>query len=266
MAKTIKEYFRNPMGKGSAVLKKSSTSGYDSEYEELKRLYSISVYNVRRDYYILVKVPSSVNKYAGTSLVSTPVYYDVLFAIRRLPKHGDIGDVPMRVFSNSPSFIYTYANAFNRQGMCISDLLRAISPEAYKNKAKYRNPYGVVGYEKSIYLAVKYIMDRGFNQASALAGNAVARGTSTAVYGTVQRFGKVMKARELADARIRAHEAKRREKDKKKAKDIGRDNRPPVNTSKRDKPTGVTTVDKTANVKKVNKRKKISTAKRRKSN
>ena len=86
-----------------------------------------------------------------------------------------------KFFSNSPSFIFTYAYVFNQKSILVDKFKQKLPNQCLTQPPVIRNPIESLGYEKSIYIAGKYLMD-----SFALSEN------------YIRRFGK--KANALAEA------------------------------------------------------------------
>ena len=155
MAFYIKEFFNNPAGKGSAVLNINATKNkFQEKYNQIHKRISHKSFFVKDDIYILVNIPSSVEG----------IMYDVLMKFEKNKKSigTTILDMDMRLFSNSPSFLYTYANAYDKQKLFIKECKKKLSPKMLSDIAKTRNPYGVLSYDFSIYSALWYILSNGY--------------------------------------------------------------------------------------------------------
>lgn len=155
MAFYIKEFFNNPAGKGSAVLNINATKNkFQEKYNQIHKRISHKSFFVKDDIYILVNIPSSVEG----------IMYDVLMKFEKNKKSigTTILDMEMRLFSNSPSFLYTYANAYDKQKLFIKECKKKLSPKMLSDIAKTRNPYGVLSYDFSIYSALWYILSNGY--------------------------------------------------------------------------------------------------------
>ncbi|MBS4064304.1 MAG: hypothetical protein KGZ74_07070 [Chitinophagaceae bacterium] len=156
MELTLKQYLENPTGKGSAVSYiKLIKNEYDPKYEallDLHKEFDTSIYFVKDSYYIHIKIPSETVK---------NVLYDVVikFEKKRYSSSNNIKDWPIRVVCNSPSFVYTYTNVFRKNKLLIEELKYILPKKAIDEPAVVRNPYGNVGFEKTIYYACQYIKD-----------------------------------------------------------------------------------------------------------
>lgn len=157
MIMTLSDYLYNPQGRGSVSpgLRKLKEE-YDAKYETLLAIHNefdVNIYSAGTDqYYIHVRVPSS--SYDG-------VLYDAVIHFTRLRASSstNIKDWSFQAILNSPSFVFTYANVFKRNKLIIEDLKFVVDKTAYSNPPKMRNPYSLLGPEKILYIALKYIED-----------------------------------------------------------------------------------------------------------
>jgi len=87
--------------------------------------------------------------------------YDVVIKIDRGAANKDANFLnwPMKAISNSPSFVFTFANTFKKNGTLIEELKTMIPSETVKEFAETRNPHKLLGLEKTVYYACKYIKD-----------------------------------------------------------------------------------------------------------
>ncbi len=110
------------------------------------------------DYILLVRVPSQKNK---NSL--KPIYYDVLYQF--YPKSStdkaefSIANYGVRIFSNSPSFVYAFAYVYYKRGIIPTFLNNSfLNKEAITSAPKIKNPGShLLGLEKSIWMATFYL-------------------------------------------------------------------------------------------------------------
>jgi len=161
MAFYIKEFLHNPAGKGSAVLNINATKDrYKERYNSICKKITHKTYFVKDDIYIIVNIPSSVDG----------IMYDVLLKFEKNKKSlgNTINDMEMQIFSNSPSFLYTFANAYDKQKLFIRECKKKLSSKMLSDIAKTRNPYGVLSYDFSIYAALFYIVTNGYTDISDL--------------------------------------------------------------------------------------------------
>ena len=163
MKQTLNGYIDNPMGKGAVFPQKAMMQQtYEQKYGQVMvkeaGKFQCFLFTPTKDgkYYIHIKVPSeSLDKF----------YYDVV--IEFYPGNNDVKaeshlrNYFCRFYSNDPSFVYTYVNAFKSQDLFIRQLSDKMSKYAIKNAAVIRNPNANIGYVKTIYFAYLYIKDHG---------------------------------------------------------------------------------------------------------
>ena len=164
---TIQEYLNNPMGKGSSALMLSTIrQSLNPQYEQLSSRMSVKWYSLNDNLYIAhVKIPSRKHD---------QLFYDVLlqFDISTVTSYT-INDATMRIFSNCPSFTYTYAYVYNERNELIDWLRSKYNKDILKKRPENRNPDQILNYERSIYLACKYLSANSRNYVSRIKATAV---------------------------------------------------------------------------------------------
>lgn len=164
---TLEQYILNPQFKSNAVLnataREAIKSDYMSRYDNLMvRERGSMNYNVFYDskknrIFVHIKVPSeTVEKF----------YYDVVlefFATENISNTENIFKYIVKFYSNDPSFVFTYAHAFNTNGVLIEELRSKMSRKAIKEDAKVRNPGNQIGYVKTIYFAYLFMQNKGLH-------------------------------------------------------------------------------------------------------
>lgn len=164
---TIQEYLNNPMGKGSSALMLSTIrQSLNPQYEQLSPRMSVKWYSLTDNLYIAhVKIPSRKHD---------KLFYDVLlqFDISTVTSYT-INDATMKIFSNCPSFTYTYAYVYNERNELIDWCKSKYNKTILKKKPENRNPDQILNYERSIYLACKYLSTNSRNYVSRMKAIAV---------------------------------------------------------------------------------------------
>ena len=164
---TYDEYIRNPMGTGNFVVSARDMyrQMYTEKWNRIKlRENGVIVYRMYTDdidYYIHIKIPSEV---------VPKFYYDVI--IRFYPPKGKghiqsertLNNYEVQFYSNDPSFVFTFAHAFNKNKLFIKDLESKMSKLSLTTKADSRNPKDQVGYVKSLYFAYIEMRNLGLFQ------------------------------------------------------------------------------------------------------
>ena len=191
------------------------------------QIYKTSGLNGRT--FVHVKVPSETVK---------DFYYDVLIELDIGKSTRDIEDCDIRIFSNCPSFVYTYAYVFyhlgnegndpkadkKRTGMLISMLSRKIpndrllipgtekklNDEAIENPPVVRNPAGLPLFDKSIYHAIFFIQDN-LNVRTILNGRTYR--TEDQIINSVSDFDTLMAKRKQQEQRDKQRAASKRKAD-----------------------------------------------------
>ena len=166
---TINDLLSNPTGKGSAVMASRKAIIADLDNRFLKVMLNnnnrmdVYCFKDKDDYLIKVKVPAE--KYAG-------LYYDVLLMFT--PESPDKEDVEaikgdrslnryrLRLFSNSPNFMFTYTYVLNKNNMIIPIVKHKCSNTALTKQPVIKNPVESYGFEKSCYFACKYLKQMGY--------------------------------------------------------------------------------------------------------
>lgn len=151
----IKEFLNNPAGKGSTVLNINATKDkYIERYNLIRKKITHKTYFVKDIIYIIINIPSSVEG----------IMYDVVLKFENTKKStgNTITDMNMQLFSNSPSFLYTYAYAYEKQKLFIKECKKKLSSKMLSDIAKTRNPYGVLSYDFSIFASLYYIVTNGY--------------------------------------------------------------------------------------------------------
>lgn len=159
----IREYVDNPMGKGDSSIpnRKQLIESLDIKYRGLIRNkgnnIKMSIYktgNRTDDIYFHLIIPSE------TERTNT---YDVVFKFsdtkREHRKSLSISEYDVFVFSNSPSFAYTFAYVYAKNNLFISELSDKLGKEFFKKAPDVRNRFGIVTYEKYVYFGARFILD-----------------------------------------------------------------------------------------------------------
>ncbi len=148
-----------PIGHGSAlsmkIIEKELTDRFYKHINQYVKIHS--AYKDGEVYYIHLQIPSENN---GRSV--TEVFYDVVFEFYPRNKtqipliyYNDYG---VKVFSNSPSFLFTFTHVFSERG-ALPDFIPAkfYAKEALKNPPKVRNPVELMGIDKTVWFSIRYL-------------------------------------------------------------------------------------------------------------
>ncbi len=154
---SMRQYIDNPY-KGSAFLasRKAIKAGLNLSFLNLIQKYRNLFYAIpykysNGDILFHVKVPSE--EYQFNKLV-----YDIFFLIQ-YDKDKRYAQRNVRMISNSPNFLFTYAYVYFHDDIMIERFALKMPDEALNNKPVVRNPIESLGFEKSTYIAARYLVD-----------------------------------------------------------------------------------------------------------
>lgn len=184
------EYMKNPLGKGASVLMLASTRKIlDEEYGNLVQKITHKWYSLQDKYYIAhVKIPSKS---------SDKLYYDVLLEIdiNSIPKNVTvINSSKCRVFSNCPSFVFTYAYVFDKNKDIIPWTKKKYNKKVFESNPVQRNPTELRNYERSLYFAIKYITSNGRNYKAGINLNMVRIRSHVQILNNLQSSDDILTA------------------------------------------------------------------------
>ena len=149
---TIAEYLKNPYGKGSAFSSNTKQKDdLDEQFQKISDKIVSKIYRYRDFVIYHVVIPSTKKDY---------INYDVVVEVETKALHegaASLEDLDFKVFSNCPSFIFTYAHVFRQYNMICEWLLPKYNKEVRTKAPSIRNQYGIVGLERSVYLALKHL-------------------------------------------------------------------------------------------------------------
>lgn len=158
LKQTLRDYMNNPAGKGSTVIpnRQLVIDDFRRRYEKIKEhhKFDVTIYKVRNDYLFHVLVPSEDK--------DKDIKYDVVLqftmADEDFSNDINIHRYYVKFFSNSPSFVYTYAYTYNKNGILINELVNKYTDEVIDNPPGTRNPQQIISFEKTIYFACLHLM------------------------------------------------------------------------------------------------------------
>lgn len=151
---TFDEYIKNPMQSSVMSNKDMYRQLYTSKWDSIKVRENgniiYTLYKGSNDYYVHLKIPSEV---------VPKFYYDTVirFMVPKgkgtVTKEKTLEHYDIQVYSNDPSFCYTFCYAFNSRNMFIKDLEGKMIKVCLTRKAIEKNPKNELGYVKSLYFA-----------------------------------------------------------------------------------------------------------------
>ena len=151
MEMTYDQYIQNPMGRKNSVFsgREMYRDRYTQKWDAIRLRengdIAFQLSKTKTDYFVYIKIPSEV---------VPKFYYDVV--IRFYPPKDraavqmerTLSNYNVQFFSNDPSFVFTFAHAFKKNNMIITDLNQRMSKLALRQVAKERNSQDQVGYAK----------------------------------------------------------------------------------------------------------------------
>ena len=121
----------------------------------------IKVIKEKDTYYVLLKLPSESNsKYPE----SNHIFYDVILELippnKNALNEDKLRDYDVKVFSNCPSFVYTFTYVYYKKGALINMPKGFYTRKAISSAPKSRNPLLLFGIEKTLWFSICYMDDR----------------------------------------------------------------------------------------------------------
>lgn len=112
---------------------------------------------IKNDYFVYFQIPSESN----SEYPSDKVHYDVILQL--VPPNAswleseNLRDFDVKVYSNCPSFTFTFTYVYYKQGALINMPHGAYTRKALNTKPVTRNPLLLYGIEKSLWFAICYM-------------------------------------------------------------------------------------------------------------
>lgn len=150
---TFKSFMNNPAGAGVAFNnRKYVVEGLEDSYAKLLAATG------GKFKYRVFQVGSSILFHVLVSSESIEdFFYDVVIEFEDSVKASDLSKSNIRLFSNAPSFTFTYAYAFNFQGLLTPYCAPLVNRRALTEIPQVKNTELVTGYEKTLFFALFFI-------------------------------------------------------------------------------------------------------------
>lgn len=150
---TLESYVTDPSQMTGAIMNMSLVrKAMQDKYKEaiLKhKKFDTTVYYNEHKMYITVDIPSDSYKLS----------YQVMIEMQYNDKKDYIDDKDIRIFSNCPSFVYTYAYVYNLSGHIIPELKEKYSKEVLTQQPIQKNYFKIMSFEKSLFFAFTYLLE-----------------------------------------------------------------------------------------------------------
>lgn len=121
------------------------------------KLHAVCV--VEDSYYYHIKVDSSSQK-SGRGNYQYDVIVRFFTDSPQVEKEHTLDNYFVQFYSNSPSFMYTYAYVYKQNGYLIDALYNKLDPDYIDTPPAKTNASERLCYDKSIYSACRYLMDK----------------------------------------------------------------------------------------------------------
>ena len=106
-------------------------------------------------------------------------------------KQNHLRNYFIQFFSNSPSFMYQYAYLYNKEGFLIEALYNKLDPGYIDTPPEKTNKDMVMGYDKSIYFACRFLTDKKFRYLEKGGFGAFKKKTSSNFFREVSDFRSI---------------------------------------------------------------------------
>lgn len=205
---TLNQLLTNPTGSHTAFMASRARIIEDLEmrYARLRKkhgLFNYKLYKKSKGYIFVFKIPSETVE---------ELFYDVVIQFEppneEAAKDRTINRYLLKLFSNSPNFVFTYVYVLNKSDMVVPFLIDKFNDKALNDPPKVKNPVEVYGFEKSCYYACLFIKELSLTNKFSLDANVYLFNEKKVASGIKSDASK------MAEYNM----AKQREKDVKKAK------------------------------------------------
>ena len=156
---TLERLLLNPTGTNGIKNKRKNEKIISELNTRYKRIikdvkFKFSIYTFKDQYLFHLIIPSETYsdiKY-DACLLFTPNNVNDL-------KDRHILNYTVKIFCNSPDFMFKYTYMCNKYGILIHLLKNKLSKRALKDYPMVKNPFNQFGFEKNIYYAAKFIFN-----------------------------------------------------------------------------------------------------------
>lgn len=162
---TIQEFIDNPMGKGSTAIpsRKIIREDLNRRYKELikhkDKVIKPTVYKDGDEYIFHFLIPSEDPERKNTYDVVLHFTTEETDEDKKVTNDKNLKRYNVKFFSNSPSFTYTFAYAFQLYGILIGSLKDKYRKIVLDRPPVTRNPGEIVNYDKTIYFAAHFFQE-----------------------------------------------------------------------------------------------------------
>ena len=119
-----------------------------------KKIEIAGVYKIGNSYFLHLLIPSESERTNTYDVVIE--FYDDKNELKYEPT---INKYPVRFFSNCPSFVFTYAYAYNTNNLLIKPLSDKFNDLVLSQKPKIKNPSQITNIDKSLFFALLFLLN-----------------------------------------------------------------------------------------------------------
>lgn len=201
---TIEEFLENPMGKGDAsvnhrIIRDSMMAKYHRYDDKKGKKVEMHIYSVtlKKEYFVHLTMPSETER---------DNTYDVVFHFftdnKALLSAPSIRNYDIQVFSNDPSFAYTFAYVYNKNGLMIQGLANKLGRRFLTDAPVVRNRSEIVNYDKYIFYAGNYLLDHKYLTTVYVSSHATTY-SSRVLASRIRTLEKIMQEYQSAEAKLK---------------------------------------------------------------
>lgn len=256
----LKDFLDNPIGKGDAsvnvnIISQALSNKYEVYKKNKDKKIKMKVFRqpLKDVYWIWLEMPSETKR---------DNTYDIVYTFSnpdpKIRTSLGIGKFDIQVFANTPSFAYTYAYVYNKNGLLISSLASKLGNVFLSKEPSVRNRNQVLLFDKYIYFGARYILEsKVLNRA--IADVQSMKYDQKSFNANIRTLETIMEEYRVAEDKLKGKTKKQKKEEKKsrKSSDVGNVQRKDGDTKK-----GVKIVSKNA-ARKSNVTKKKSTISKR---
>ena len=149
----------NPFGSGSmAVSVKLITDNLKEKYKNfVEGSIEVNAMKIKDNYFLYFQVPSKENKEYPDDIIFYDVVIELIPPNSAWKLHNNIRDYDVKVFNNSPKFMFTFTYVFNKRRALIDLPSKYYSKQALRIFPKKRNPMQMLGIDENLYHCVLYM-------------------------------------------------------------------------------------------------------------
>lgn len=155
---TLEQFILKPFGSTENMERDTKLNQAYQRIINTQKISIVATTEIEKSFYYHILIPSESQKTNRKDY-----YYDVVLRFftedPSISKEKTLNNYYIQFYSNSPSFIYQYAYLYNRNGFLISELYSRTDAEYINTPPTKTNADMNMTYDKSIYLACKYLYD-----------------------------------------------------------------------------------------------------------